>query len=179
MHVSCRVDFRPWRWKRYVSAKRRFMFGPHDAIYLQALFGFDLNSQNWNWTSVKWGCPWCTRPCKGAQALAKVHTPLQRLSWRHVAIPINSQISRTHNFPIWRRKILDVCILLKCNLTGPPLWSSCQSSWLQTEVSGSIPGATRFSDVAVGLERGPLCLVTINEELLERQSSGSGLENWD
>jgi hypothetical protein len=31
--------------------------------------------------------------------------------------------------------------------------------------------------VAVGLERGPLSLVRINEELLERKSSGSELEN--
>jgi hypothetical protein len=33
------------------------------------------------------------------------------------------------------------------------------------------------SQMAVGLERGPLSLVRINEELLERKSSGSGLEN--
>jgi hypothetical protein len=33
--------------------------------------------------------------------------------------------------------------------------------------------------VAVGLERGPLSLVTINEELFERKSSGVGLKNWD
>jgi hypothetical protein len=31
----------------------------------------------------------------------------------------------------------------------------------------------------VGLERGPLSLVSTTEELLERQSSGSGLENRD
>jgi hypothetical protein len=31
----------------------------------------------------------------------------------------------------------------------------------------------------VGLERAPLSLVRINEELLERKSSGSGLENLD
>jgi hypothetical protein len=31
----------------------------------------------------------------------------------------------------------------------------------------------------VGLERGPLSLVRIMEELLEWKSSGSGLENWD
>jgi hypothetical protein len=30
----------------------------------------------------------------------------------------------------------------------------------------------------VGLERGPLSLVRIIEELLEWKSSGSGLENW-
>jgi hypothetical protein len=29
----------------------------------------------------------------------------------------------------------------------------------------------------MGLERGPFSLVRINEELLERKSSGSGLEN--
>jgi hypothetical protein len=31
----------------------------------------------------------------------------------------------------------------------------------------------------VDLERGPLSLVSTIEELLERKSSGSGLENWD
>jgi hypothetical protein len=31
----------------------------------------------------------------------------------------------------------------------------------------------------VGLERGPLSLVRITEELLEWKSSGSGLENWN
>jgi hypothetical protein len=44
------------------------------------------------------------------------------------------------------------------------------------EVLGSIPGASRFSE-AVGLERGPLSLVSITEELLGRNSSGSGQEN--
>jgi hypothetical protein len=38
---------------------------------------------------------------------------------------------------------------------------------------GSIPGATTF----LGLERGLLSLVSTVEELLERKSSGSGLEN--
>jgi hypothetical protein len=41
---------------------------------------------------------------------------------------------------------------------------------------GSIPGATRKKKV-VGLERGPLSLVSTTEELLGRKSSGSGLEN--
>jgi hypothetical protein len=40
---------------------------------------------------------------------------------------------------------------------------------------GSIPGATRFSEV-VRLERGPLSLVRIIEELFQG-NSGSGLEN--
>jgi hypothetical protein len=38
---------------------------------------------------------------------------------------------------------------------------------------GSVPGATRE---VVGLERGPLSLVSTIEELLGRKSSGSGLE---
>jgi hypothetical protein len=42
---------------------------------------------------------------------------------------------------------------------------------------GSIPGTTRIKKKVVGLERGPLSLVSTTEELFERKSSGSGLEN--
>jgi hypothetical protein len=41
---------------------------------------------------------------------------------------------------------------------------------------GSIPGATRFFWPVVDLERGPLSLVSPTQELLGRNSSGSGLE---
>jgi hypothetical protein len=34
---------------------------------------------------------------------------------------------------------------------------------------GSIPGTTRFSETVVGLERGPLSLVSTTEELLDRK----------
>jgi hypothetical protein len=50
----------------------------------------------------------------------------------------------------------------------PPLWSSGQSSWLQIRSSGSIPGTTKKKKV-VGLERGPLSLVSTTEELLDRK----------
>jgi hypothetical protein len=40
---------------------------------------------------------------------------------------------------------------------------------------GSIPGATRFFLEVMGLELGPLSLVSTIVELLERKSSGSGL----
>jgi hypothetical protein len=43
--------------------------------------------------------------------------------------------------------------------------------------TSSIPGTTRFSFGAVGLERGPLSLVSTTEELLEIKNSGSSLEN--
>jgi hypothetical protein len=42
---------------------------------------------------------------------------------------------------------------------------------------GSIPGAIKFFWEVVGLGRGSLSLVSTNEELLERKSSGTGLEN--
>jgi hypothetical protein len=41
----------------------------------------------------------------------------------------------------------------------------------------SIPGATKFFWEVVGLDRGPLSLVSTTEEQLERKSSGSGLES--
>jgi hypothetical protein len=53
----------------------------------------------------------------------------------------------------------------------PPLWSSDQSSWLQ------IRRALQEKKKVVGLERGPLSLVSTTEELLGRNSSGSGLES--
>jgi hypothetical protein len=42
------------------------------------------------------------------------------------------------------------------------------------EVPGSIPG--HYKKKVVGLERGPLSVVSITEELLGTNSSGSGLE---
>jgi hypothetical protein len=58
----------------------------------------------------------------------------------------------------------------------PPLWSSGQSSWLQIRrFRVRFPGTTRKK--VVGLERGPLRLVSTTEELLGRNSSGSGLES--
>jgi hypothetical protein len=54
---------------------------------------------------------------------------------------------------------------------GPPLW------FLATDpvVLGSIPGHY-IKKKLVGLERGPLSLMSTPEELLGRNSSGSGLE---
>jgi hypothetical protein len=64
-------------------------------------------------------------------------------------------------------------------LLWPPLWSSRQSSWLQTQRSGFDSRRYHISWEIVGLERGPLSLVSTTEELLDKKSSGSGLENQD
>jgi hypothetical protein len=60
-----------------------------------------------------------------------------------------------------------------------PYWSSGQSYWLQIQRSGfdSWPCQTFWE--AVGLECGPLGLVSKTEELLWRNYSGSGLETWE
>jgi hypothetical protein len=57
----------------------------------------------------------------------------------------------------------------------PPLWSSVQSSWLQIWRSGFDSRCYQIFWEVVGLERGPLSLVSTIEELLERKSSGSCL----
>jgi hypothetical protein len=59
-----------------------------------------------------------------------------------------------------------------------PLCSSGQSSWLQIQRSGFVSRYQIFWEV-VGLERDPLILVSTIEELHERKSCGSGLENRD
>jgi hypothetical protein len=59
----------------------------------------------------------------------------------------------------------------------PPLLSSGQSSWLQIQKSGFDSRGYQIFREVVGLEWGPLSLVNTIEELLIRNSSGSGLEN--
>jgi hypothetical protein len=56
----------------------------------------------------------------------------------------------------------------------PPLWSSGQFLATDPEVRVRYPA---LPDFLRGLERGPLSLASTIEELLERKSSGSGLEN--
>jgi hypothetical protein len=59
--------------------------------------------------------------------------------------------------------------------TSPPLWSSDQSSWQQIRRPGF--DSRHYQKNVVGLELGPLNLVSTTEELFERKSSGSCLEN--
>jgi hypothetical protein len=58
----------------------------------------------------------------------------------------------------------------------PPLWCSGQISWLQIQGSGLDSLRYQIFWEIVGLDRGPLSLVSTVEELLERKGSGSGLE---
>jgi hypothetical protein len=61
----------------------------------------------------------------------------------------------------------------------PPPWSSVQSSWLQIQRSRFDSRRYHIIWEVVGLERGPPSLASTTEELLGRNSSGSGLESRD
>jgi hypothetical protein len=58
----------------------------------------------------------------------------------------------------------------------PVLWSGGQSFWLQMQRSGFDSRRYQIFWELVGLERGPLSLVSTIEELLERKNCGHGLE---
>jgi hypothetical protein len=68
------------------------------------------------------------------------------------------------------------CFFRVLSYTRPPLWSSGQSSWLQIQRPGFDSRHYQKKKKVVGLERGPLRLVSTIEELLGRNSSDSGLE---
>jgi hypothetical protein len=89
-----------------------------------------------------------------------------------------------HSFVSWYsgkgQSVSPLSSLLLCMGTlEPPLWSSGQSSWLQIQRSGFDSRHYQIFWEVVGLERGPLSLVSTTEELLGRKSSGTGLENRD
>jgi hypothetical protein len=59
----------------------------------------------------------------------------------------------------------------------PPLWFSGQSSWLHIQRSGFYSRRCQIFWGVVGLEPGPLSLVSTIEDLLGKKSSGFGLES--
>jgi hypothetical protein len=88
-----------------------------------------------------------------------------------------------HGFGSWRGHwILQLTYnLLWCSMAmgWPPLWSSGQSSWPQ--IQRSVFDSQRYQifwEIA-GLEQGPTSLVSTVEDLLERKSSGFGLESQE
>jgi hypothetical protein len=74
---------------------------------------------------------------------------------------------------LWGTNWIYICYVEE---SRPPLWSSGQSSWLQIQRSGFDSRCYHIFWEVVGLEQGPLSFVNTIEELLERKSSGSGLE---
>jgi hypothetical protein len=74
---------------------------------------------------------------------------------------------------LWGTNRIYICYVEE---SRPPLWSSGQSSWLQIQRFGFDSRCYQIFWEVVGLERGPLSLVSTIEELLDRKSRGSCLE---
>jgi hypothetical protein len=70
-----------------------------------------------------------------------------------------------------------ICFKVTFPPFGPPLCSSGQSAWQQICKSRFDSRRYKIFWEVVGLERGPLSLISTIEELLERKIGGSGLEN--
>jgi hypothetical protein len=88
--------------------------------------------------------------------------------------------SQKNNLPyFFPNYIYSLLYIIYCShfYLWPPLWSSGQSSWLQSQRSGFDSQRYQIFWELVSLERGPLSLVSTTEELLERERSGSGLES--
>jgi hypothetical protein len=75
---------------------------------------------------------------------------------------------------LWGTDWIYICYVEE---SRPPLWSSGQSSWLQIQRSRFYSRRYQIFWEVVGLERGPLSVVSTIEELLGRKSSGCSLEN--
>jgi hypothetical protein len=84
-----------------------------------------------------------------------------------ILIPAATLDSSSSFIPVWNNR----------PNSGLPLWSSDQSYWLEVQRSEFDSRRHKIFWEVVGLERGPLSLVSIIEELLGRKSSGCGLES--
>jgi hypothetical protein len=77
---------------------------------------------------------------------------------------------------LWGTNWIYVCYVEESRL---PLWSSGQSSWLRIQRSRHDSWHYQLFWEVVGLERGPLSLVSTIDGLLGRKISGSGLESQE
>jgi hypothetical protein len=77
---------------------------------------------------------------------------------------------------MWGTNWICICYVEE---SRPPLWSSGQSSWLQIQGSGFDSLRYQIFWEVVGVEWGPLSLVSTIQELLGEKSSRSGLETRD
>jgi hypothetical protein len=114
-----------------------------------------------------WKCSW--REERGRRVRLTTSLPTVSLMCRQCGIFDISQPYR----PL--RPVTGIALLFYAEESRPRLRSSGQSSWLQIQRSGFDSWRYQIFWV-VGLERGPLSLVSTTEELLERNCSESGQE---
>jgi hypothetical protein len=105
------------------------------------------------------------------------HTPLLGFNRRFLPADLQLSLLNFMSYGILYELEVSSHMDRRVLLPRPPLWSSGQSSWLQIRKSGFDSRRYQIFREVVGLERGPLGLVNRIEELLERKSIGSGIEN--
>jgi hypothetical protein len=161
-------------WKEFcrnIKPCQRNQFCRHAGKYLQ------WNTQQWHVHLLKLRRLLCPDALKFPRALLLVTHAMPHMEeatedylW---AIPnyMAEGSTGSHGVP---ETVLSF-FLSKCR-HGPPLWSSGQSSWLKIQRSGFDSRGYQIFWEVMGLERGPLSLVSTADELLGRKSSGSGLE---
>jgi hypothetical protein len=108
--------------------------------------------------------PW-TSPAVRSKAFLSTSLPIH--------YSLSSSYSTSHNLSKWnvywmKLNWMMLVYYIIHYYIGPPLWSSGQSSWLQIRSPGFDSRYYQEKKV-VGLERGPLSLVSTTEELLDRK----------
>jgi hypothetical protein len=98
---------------------------------------------------------------------------INNLSVNYVFQPNNDRIYLHSPWQAWQN---NPEFIIQLNTNWLPLWSNGQSSWLQIQRSEFDSRRYQIFWEVVGLEQGPLSLVSTIEELFGRKSSGSDLE---
>jgi hypothetical protein len=89
------------------------------------------------------------------------------------------RLSQFDRIGVNKKQIWEISNEYVWHLDGPPLWSSGQNSCLQIQMSVFDSRHYQIFWEVVGLERGPLSLMSTTEELLERKVAASVLESRD
>jgi hypothetical protein len=141
-------------------------------------YGLSLDRTHEQWNSnMRQCCRWHQVPRHNLESFLHTHKSQEHLT---AVLLQRSEELFQRSFVI--SQVSDAFLLLQgCSINdsiflcilssrGPPLWSSGQSSWLQIQESGFDSRRYQIFWDVVGLERGPLSLVSTIEELLERKN---------
>jgi hypothetical protein len=162
----------PWRWRRHVLPKRSFLQDQHCATLLKTVFFLVAVVKTSNpfhsYLNELWD--YVISP---AWWIFIVRERLRYRTWYADSIWKWRICIYALSFPFWWQ-IRNIRVIVLDN--RPPLRSSGQSPWLQIRRTGFDSRRYQIFWEVVGLERGPLSLVSTTEELLDKKGSGSGLE---
>jgi hypothetical protein len=112
------------------------------------------------------------------------------MSWKRRVLRFEWTYTFSDSTNTKKKSFQEICVYVQMDVSLPVAWrvgwifvfirqewSSGQSSWLQIQRTGFDSQRYQIFWEVLGLERGPLSLMSTIEELLGRKSSGSGLES--